>query len=38
MPTTFQAFPHDRELLAFEAGCEDREREVNGVEWQGGQV
>ena len=34
-----QHLPHDLEVLAFEAGCEDYcEREVDEVEWQGGRV
>ena len=39
MLTTLQTLPRDAELLAFEAGCEDYcEREVDEVQWQGGQV
>jgi hypothetical protein len=37
--TALQALPRDAELLAFEAACEDyRKREIDEVEWQGGQV
>jgi len=39
MLTTLQILPRDAELLAFEAGSEDYcEREVDEVQWQGGQV
>jgi hypothetical protein len=39
MLTTLQTLPRNAELLAFEAGCEDYcEREVDEVQWQGGQV
>jgi hypothetical protein len=39
MLTTLQTLPRDAELLAFEAGSEDYcEREVDEVQWQGGQV
>jgi hypothetical protein len=38
MLTAPQTLPRDAELLAFEAGCEDCEREVDEVEWQGGRV
>src|SRR5512133_2650236 len=38
MLTALQTLPRDAELLAFEAGCEDCEREVDEVEWQGGRV
>jgi hypothetical protein len=39
MLTALQMLPRDAELLAFEAGCEDYcEREVDDVEWHGGQV
>jgi hypothetical protein len=39
MLITLQTLPRDAELLAFEAGCEDYcEREVDEVQWQGGQV
>jgi hypothetical protein len=34
-----QRLPRDAEVLAFEAACEEYcEREVDEVEWQGGQV
>jgi hypothetical protein len=34
-----QTLPRDAELLAFKAGCEDYcERELDEVQWQGGQV
>jgi hypothetical protein len=32
MLTALQALPRDAELLAFEAGCEDSEREVYEVD------
>jgi hypothetical protein len=39
MLTTLQTLPRDAELLAFEAGSEDYcEREIDEVQWQGGQV
>jgi hypothetical protein len=39
MLTILQQLPRDAEVLAFEAGCEEYcEREVDEVEWQGGQV
>jgi hypothetical protein len=39
MLTTLQTLPRNAEPLAFEAGCEDYcEREVDEVQWQGGQV
>ena len=39
MLASLQRLPRGAELLAFEAGCEDYcEREVDEVEWQGGQV
>jgi hypothetical protein len=39
LPAELQHFPHDLEVLAFEAGCEDFcEREVDELELQGGRV